>query len=166
MEDAVNKAIAINGSPKMQKGNTGLVLDSFIQGMQDGGCEVELLYASRLKVKPCACGEMYCWSKVPGECCIADTMQLVYPKLKAVEILVLATPVYIPLPGDMQNFMNRLVPLINPRLEFREGRTRAKFRADVEIKKMVLVSTSSWWELENFGTVVRIVEQIAEDASV
>ena len=75
-------------------------------------------------------------------------------------------PVYIPLPGAMQNVINRLCPLIEPRLEFRQGRTRARFRDDVNIRKIVLVSTGGWWEKENFDTVVRIVEELAEAASV
>jgi len=150
----------------MEKGNTAMVLTPFIQGMMDVGSDVELLYASRLKVKPCTCGEMYCWNEMPGECCIKDDMQLLYPKLREADILVLATPVYIPLPGDMQNIINRLCPLLDPFLEFREGRTRARFRKDVGIRKIVLVSTGGWWEKANFGTVVRITEELAKDASV
>ncbi|MCX6084276.1 MAG: flavodoxin family protein [Caldiserica bacterium] len=159
------RAVAINGSPQMEKGNTALVLASFIQGMMDAGAEVELLYASRLTVKPCSCGVMYCWDDGPGECCIQDDMQLLYPKLKAADVLILATPVYVPLPGDMQNVVNRLMPLIEPKLERRQGRTRARFREDVGIQKIVLVATSGWREVENCDTVVRIVKELAEDAS-
>ena len=56
----MSKAIAINGSPRMEKGNTAMVLAPFAQGMIDAGFDVELFHASRLKIKPCACGEMYC----------------------------------------------------------------------------------------------------------
>jgi multimeric flavodoxin WrbA len=160
------RAVAINGSPQMEKGNTALVLASFIQGMMEAGAEVELLYASRLKVKPCGCGVMYCWNDGDGACCIQDDMQLLYPKLKAADILILATPVYVPLPGDMQNVVNRLMPLIDPKLERRQGRTRARFHEDVNIQKIVLVATSGWREVENCDTVVRIVKELAEDASV
>lgn len=143
-----------------------MVLGPFMEGMMDAGTHVELFYASRLKVKPCACGEMYCWNEVPGECCIKDEMQRLYPKLRETGILILATPVYIPLPGDMQNIINRLCPLLDPVLEFREGRTRARFRKDVRIQAIALVSTGGWWEKGNFGTVVRIVEELAADAGV
>lgn len=159
-------AVAINGSPRMGKGYTAMVLTPFIQGMIDAGSDVELFYASRLRVKPCACGEMYCWYKKPGECCIKDDMQLLYPKLRKADILILATPVYIPLPGEMQDIINRLCPLMKPFLETREGRTRGRFHEEVGIQKIVLVSTGGWWEKENFGTVVRIAEELAEDASV
>jgi multimeric flavodoxin WrbA len=161
----MSKAVAINGSPRMERGNTAMVLNPFIEGMMDAGSHVELFYASRLKVKPCACGTMYCWTQKPGECCIKDNMQLLYPKLKEADILVLATPVYIPLPGDMQDIINRLCPLLDPVLEFRKGRTRAIFRKGVNTRAIVLVSTSGWWEKGNFGTVVRIVKELAEDTS-
>ncbi len=160
------KVISINGSPRMEKGYTALILTPFIQGMMDAGSEVELFYARRLKVKPCTCGEMYCWYKKAGECCIKDDMQLLYPQLREADILILATPVYIPLPGEMQNFINRLCPLIEPFLETREGRTRARFHKQVKIRKIVLVSTGGWWEKANFETVVRITEELAKDASV
>jgi len=160
------KVLAVNGSPRKGKGHTATILSPFIQGLEEAGSDVELFYASRLKIKPCACGEMLCWYGSPGECCIQDDMQLVYPKLRAADILVLATPVYIPIPGEMQNFINRLCPLVEPYLESRQGRTRARFRNDINIKKIVLVSTGGWWEKENFDTVVRIVEELAEDASV
>jgi multimeric flavodoxin WrbA len=160
------KVLAINGSPRKDKGNTASVLSPFIQGITDAGADVELFYASKLKIKPCSCGSMHCWYDIPGECCINDDMQILYPKLKESEILIIATPVYIPLPGAMQNVINRLCPLVEPFLEFRQDRTRARFRADVKVKKIVLVSTSGWWEKENMNTVVRIVEELAENASV
>ena len=160
------KVIAINGSPRMEKGNTAMILTPFIQGMMDAGSDVELFYVRRLKLKPCTCGEMYCWYKKAGECCIKDDMQLLYPQLREADILILATPVYIPLPGEMQNFINRLCPLIDPFLVNREGRTRVRFHKHVKIRKIVLVSTGGWWEKANFKTVVRIAEELAKDASV
>jgi multimeric flavodoxin WrbA len=150
----------------MDKGNTARVLGSFLDGMRDAGADVELLYTGRMKLKPCACGEMYCWSRKPGECCVADDMQSVYPKLAASDTVVLATPVYIPLPGAMQDFINRLCPLLEPRLSLREGRTRARLREGVRIRRFVALVTGGWWEKENLDTVVRIVKELAEDASV
>lgn len=162
----MTKAIAINGSPRKEKGNTGLILSAFNQGLSQAGVQLEVYYSSRLKIKPCSCGSMRCWYETPGECSIKDDMQSLYPKLKAADTLILATPVYIPLPGSMQNVVNRLCPLIQPYLEFRQGRTRARFHEDVNIQKIVLVSTSGWWEIGNFDTVVRIARELAEDASV
>lgn len=162
----MTNAIAINGSPRMERGNTALVLDAFLRGMREAGSDVELFYASRLKVKPCTCGVMYCWYQKPGTCCLKDEMEILYPKLRAADMLILATPVYIPLPGAMQDVINRLCPLVEPLLETREGRTRARFRDDVAIQRIALVATGGWWEKGNFDTLVRIVRELAEDTSV
>jgi multimeric flavodoxin WrbA len=161
----MSKVLAINGSPRIEKGNTHLILAPFLAGITDAGADVEVVYASRLDIEPCV-GEFHCWYDKPGECYIQDDMQDLYPKLRAAETLVVASPVYIPLPGEMQNLINRLLPLIEPLLETRDGRTRARFHKDVKMNKIVLVSTSGWWEMGNFGTVVRIAEEIAEDCSV
>ena len=61
-----NKVIAINGSPKMEKGNTAMLLTPFLRGMEDAGAEVEMFYANHIDVKPCSCGKMYCWYETPG----------------------------------------------------------------------------------------------------
>jgi multimeric flavodoxin WrbA len=161
----LTKVIVINGSPKMEKGNTARVLAPFLEGIKEAGATAELFYAKRLDVKPCT-GEFYCWNTEPGACHQKDSMQMLYPKLREADILVLATPVYIPLPGEMQNLINRLCPLLEPILVWRDGRTRVKFHDDVKIRKIVLVSTCGWWEMSNFGTVLRIAQEIAEDASV
>ncbi len=162
----MTKAVAVNGSPRMDKGNTAVVLEPFIQGMSNAGSDVKLFYAKQLKIKPCTCSEMFCWYEKPGECCIKDDMELLYPELRAADILILATPVYIPLPGAMQNVINRLCPLLKPLLETRNGRTHGRFQDNVRIRKIVLVSTSGWWEKANFGTVVRIAKEFAGAASV
>ncbi len=159
------KAVAINGSPRAEKGNTAMIMIPFMEGMRSAGADAVTFYAKDLKIKPCT-GEMHCWYEKPGECYIQDGMQKVYPALKCAEILVLGTPVYIPLPGEMQNIMNRLCPLVIPELQTREGRTRARFRDDVKIRKVVLVATGAWYEKENLSTVERIALEFAEDASV
>lgn len=162
----MSKVIAINGSPRTVKGNTAMVLSAFMEGIKDAGIDTELFYTSLLKIRPCACGNMYCWYKKPGECVIKDDMRQIYPRLRESEIVILAAPVYIPLPGDMQNFVNRFCPLINPHLEFKNGRTRARLRDDVKIRKFVLVSTGGWWEKENMNIVLNIAEELAENSGV
>lgn len=159
-------AIAINGSPRLDRGHTARVLTPVIEGMVDAGGGVELVYASRLKARPCACGEMHCWYGRPGECPIQDSMQTLYPRLRAADTLILATPVYIPLPGEMQNAINRLCPLLEPRLETRAGRTRARLRSGVALRRIALVAVGGWWERANLDLVVQIVKELAETAGV
>jgi multimeric flavodoxin WrbA len=154
------EVVAVNGSPDKAKGNTARLLDNLLEGMRSAGANTKVLYASEVKPRPCT-GEMNCWYRTPGQCHVRDGMQEAYPVLKEADILVLATPVYIPLPGDMQNFINRMCPLFRPRLEFSQGRTRAKARDGVKLKGVVLVSTGAWWELGNLDILVRIAEEMA-----
>lgn len=162
----MKRVIAINGSPNMQKGATERLLVPFLEGMSSGGYEVETLYPKRLNIHPCDCGTMYCWYKKPGECCFKDDMQSVYATLREADIVVFASPVYIPLPGEMQNFINRLSPLIEPRLEFENGQTRGRQRDGYKMSQIVAMVTGGWWELSNTDTVVRIISELARDLAV
>lgn len=149
----------------MEKGNTAKILTPFLNGMMEAGATVELFYAKKLNIKPCI-GDFQCWYEKVGECIYSDDMQTLLAKLRKAEILVLATPVYIPLPGEMQNLINRLCPIVEPILKFQDGRTRACFHQDVNIVKIILVASCGWWEMGNFGTVLRIAEELALDAGV
>jgi multimeric flavodoxin WrbA len=133
--------------------------------MKEGGAEVATFYVNRLKIKSCT-GEMHCWYKKPGECHIKDDMQQIYLEVRTAETLILATPVYIPLPSEMQKVLNRLCPLAEPFLEFQDGRTRARIRKGVLTRRIVLVSTGAWWEKENMDTVVRIAAELAADFGI
>jgi len=166
VEDIImTNVIVLNGCLRMEKSDTEKLLAPFLEGIKQAGASVETFYIKRLTITPCA-GDLHCWIKNQGVCHIADDMQMLYPKLRAADIVVFTTPVYIPLPGEMQNLFNRLMPLIDPVLKERNGRTRARFHPNVKIKKTVLVSSSGWWEKGNFGTVQRIVKEFAADASI
>lgn len=93
-------------------------------------------------------------------------MQILYPKLRESDVLVIATPVYTQLPGDLQNFINRLCPIMNPELRMLERHTRAKLRDDVNTKKIVLVSVCGWWEMCNFETVEKIIQELSKTTTV
>ena len=134
--------------------------------MVEAGADVDVIYASELKADPCTCGRMYCWNVNPGICCIKDVMQDLYPRLTETDILILATPMYIPFPGDMQNLVNRLCPLIDPRLTYTNGRMRAMPRSPVAIRKIALVATSGWWEKGNLDTLTLIARELAADMGV
>ena len=85
------KVLAFNCSPNMEKSNTALILNPFLEGIKEEGGEVELLYLRKLKVNPCL-GEFACWFKTPGKCIHEDDMELIYPKLKEADIIIFGTP--------------------------------------------------------------------------
>ncbi len=161
----MTKVLAINGSPRMGKGNTALVLDAFIDGMVEAGADVDQVYASELDIGPCV-GDFACWFNTVGRCHIRDDMQSLYPRLREADVWVVGTPVFVPLPGALTNLLNRLMPLIQCMVETKEGRTRARFHSDVRTKRFVLVGVSGWWELDNFGTVIHVMTELCKDVGL
>jgi len=157
--------IVVNSSPKMDKGNTALVLKPFLEGMRSEDAEVEIFYTKKLAIKPCT-GEFKCWGKSPGKCYIKDDMHRLLPKFRDAEIWVFAIPVYVPMPGEMQNLFNRLMPLFENTVVVRNGRMFPRMSKDVKLQKIVLVSTASFWEIENFDALVSSVEKISETCGV
>ena len=133
--------------------------------MANADTTVELVRASDLSIEPCI-GDFHCWWEVPGQCIHRDDMDTLLTKLREANIWVLGIPVYSPLPGAMQNLLNRLCPLIEPILKMHYGRTRAHLHEDVKLEKIVLVSSSGWWEIGNFSTVKYIVNELASNLGV
>lgn len=165
--DNLTNVLVINGSPKTTESNTNFLLTPFIEGMKKAGASVDIIYPSKLKIRPCI-GCFRCWyeTETIGQCFIQDDMQEVYPKLKSTDILLLATPVHSSIPGDMQNFLNRMVPLIEPILKFQDGRTRAQCHKDVNISKIVAAVVSGWWEIENLNSAIGVITEIAKNYSI
>jgi hypothetical protein len=59
-----------------------------------------------------------------------------------------------------------MVALLDPKLIFREGRTRARFRQIINIKRVVLIAVGGWWEKENVNLLQHVIEEFAKNASV
>jgi multimeric flavodoxin WrbA len=148
------KVLAINSSPKMDKGNTALILTSFLEGMREAGAEVELFYTRKLNIEPCT-GELNCWIKTPGECYQKDDMQMLLPKLCEADFRVYATPVYVwGVTGTMKNLMDRMLPHVQPFIELYNGHCRHPLREGNKPSKIVLVSSCGFWEMDNFDPLL------------
>jgi hypothetical protein len=158
----MKRVIAFNGSTRLGKGNTEALMAPFLEGMRGAGAEVEHFYTAQLEVADCL-GEFHCWNRVLGHCIQRDQMDELLPKLREADIMVLGIPRYVPLPAAMQAFLNRLMPLVEPQLEFRDGRTVARPAEGVRLSRIVLVTVSGWWEVENMDLVVDIVREMAAD---
>jgi len=159
------KVLAINSSPNMDKGNTALILGPFLEGMKDAGTEVEIFYTRKLKINPCQ-GEFSCWVKTPGECFQKDDMQMLYPKLREADIWVFATPVYVDgISGPMKNLLDRVLPLVQPFFELRDGHCRHPLREGTKSGKIVLVSNCGFWEMDNFDPLLVHIKAACKNGS-
>lgn len=156
------RVMAFNCSPRMEKGNTALVLNPFIEGMKRAGADVELLSIKKLRIQPCI-GDFKCWSEnTLGECHFHDDMTVVLDKMARAETWVFGVPVYAKLPGELQNLFNRMMPLLEPNVLVR-GRTLIPTRRkNLRVKRVALVSSCGWWGLENFDLLIKNVEFMAK----
>ena len=159
------KVLAINASPRMNKGNTALILNPFLEGMKEAGAHVELFYTRKLNINPCT-GEFDCWIKTPGVCYQKDDMQMLLPKTHEADIMVFATPVYVDgVTGPMKNLIDRMLPRVQPFFELREGHCRHPLREGNKSQKVVLVSNCGLWELDNFDPLLVHMKAFCKNAS-
>jgi multimeric flavodoxin WrbA len=164
--NASMKVLAFNSSPRMEKGNTALIVAPFLEGMQESGAEVELLYIRKLKVNPCL-GCFNCWLKTPGECAQKDDVRTLLPKMGESDILVLATPLYVDgMSGSMKNLLDRSIPGAQPFIEVRDGHCRHPGRGEHGLRKVVLVSNCGFWEKDNFDPLVVHVQAFCRNAGM
>jgi len=89
---AVKKILILMGSPR-KTGNTAVLAGSLAQGAADTGSEVETLYLHGLDINPCT-GCNQCQGEKATGCVVTDAMQEIYPKLKAADSIVFASPIY------------------------------------------------------------------------
>ena len=82
--------LGLQGSPRI-KGNTGVLLSTFLKKAEDLGAHTHYLDVPRMNITPCQeCG--HCESK--GFCRIEDDMWEIYPLFRQAEIIVMATPIF------------------------------------------------------------------------
>jgi protein-tyrosine-phosphatase len=82
--------LGLQGSPRI-KGNTNLLLSTFLAEAERLGARTHRLHVARQKISPCQeCGTC----EKEGFCPLDDDMQQIYPLLWHADIIVMATPVF------------------------------------------------------------------------
>ncbi len=86
----MSKALGIVGSPR-ENGNTEILTSHVLKAIAEEGLDTELIRLAGLDIKPCN-GCMGC--KEEENCPIEDDLFSIYTKMKEVEAIILASPVY------------------------------------------------------------------------
>ena len=155
--------LILNGSPNHDKGTTGTVTKTLEKGLNKTNPTITTKYAYKLNVNPCQ-GCFSCWSKTPGQCIHKDDVEKLLPLVADSDILILATPVYVDgMTGPLKTLLDRFIPLIKGRVELREGHMRHIVRDNVKRGKIVLVSSSGFAEMDNFGPLVSHVKALSRN---
>src|SRR5208282_3137027 len=105
------KILAIMGSPHGMKGNTGRLLEEVLEGVKQGGGEVELVSLSESKVFPCV--SCYVCHKT-GKCTLKDDFEEIKTKLLACDGFIFASPNYIHnVTAQLKAFFDRCTCIIH-----------------------------------------------------
>ena len=161
----VLKVLAFNASPHMEKSNTTLILNPFLDGLEEEGASIEIFYISQFKINPCL-GDLNCWTRTPAKCIQIDDMEMLLPKIQQADILVFAFPLYVDgMPGPMKTLVDRLIALLDPYVVLRDGHCRHPAREKTTRTKLVLISNCGFWELDNFDPLIVQVKAICKNAS-
>jgi len=83
--------VILKGSPR-ENGNSAVLADQVAAGARGTGVNIESFTLHNMDIRPCdACDTC---RETGGVCVIKDDMQTLYPKLRAADAIVLASPIY------------------------------------------------------------------------
>jgi len=91
MSDPIQLLILV-GSPR-KDGNSTFLANRAADAARASGATVELVFLQDLDINPCE-GCHVCRESVDAECILEDGMTGLYPKLRAADAILIATPIY------------------------------------------------------------------------
>lgn len=104
------KALCIIGSPK-EHGNTALVVDKVIEGMDKRGIEITRFVLGSINMNFCK-GCKSCYQT--KQCVQRDDVGIILEKLLSADIILVASPSYWgDVTGHLKAFIDRCLPLCN-----------------------------------------------------
>jgi multimeric flavodoxin WrbA len=90
-QSVAKNVLILKGSPR-REGNSAILADQVAAGAKEAGGQVESVYLHELDIQPCdACDTC---QKGDIDCVIEDDMQELYPKVRAADAVVYASPIY------------------------------------------------------------------------
>lgn len=100
------KILVVVGSPR-EKGNSATLARQVEAGAKSQGAEVESFRLHDMDLRPCTACES-CRKELATGCVIDDDMQILYPKLRGADGMVIATPTYwFTVSAQTKMFMDR-----------------------------------------------------------
>jgi multimeric flavodoxin WrbA len=86
------KILVVIGSPR-RKGNSAALAKQVAAGAKETGAKVETVFLQGMNIQPCTACDA-CRKKLKKDCIIKDDMKALYPKIKAADGIVIASPIY------------------------------------------------------------------------
>ena len=158
------KILAFNGSPRMKRGVTDQILQTFLKGAASAGADTETIYVAEKNIKFCT-GCLNCWFVTPGTCIHKDDMPEIREKIRAADMVVLGSPVFFDgFTAQIKMMLDSLIAGGVPFIEFRDGHSRHPSRGGEKKKrKMLLISTCGFGEKDNFDPIITHMKAMAKN---
>lgn len=159
---AIRRIVAVNGSPRAQKGMTDVIVRRFLDGAQSAGAQTDVVYPAKLRIKPCK-GCLRCWFETPGVCKIKDGMPELVAKASSADLAVFASPVYVDgMTAQMKAMFDRFVAYTPPFFEYLGERSYHP-PSSMSRGKVVIVSACGFPERRHFDPIALHFERICEN---
>ena len=84
--------MVVIGSPR-KKGNSATLAKRVVDGAREAGAKVEIFFLQAMDIRACTACDA-CRKKLKKDCIIQDDMKGLYPKMKAADGIVIASPIY------------------------------------------------------------------------
>ncbi len=157
------KITAFNGSPRAERGNTHVMVESFLAGAREAGAETDNVFLAKRKIAPCiAC--YACWMKTPGRCAQHDDMDELLDKVISSDVVVFATPVYVDnVTGIMKEFMDRLIAIGDPHWERDENGECRHLMRNPKPAKIAVISNCGFPQQSHFQVLRLYYRRVARN---
>lgn len=111
------RILVLSTSPRIG-GNSETLADVFIKGAEEAGHETKKICLYDKKIEFCK-GCLAC--QTTGKCILRDDAERIIAQMKAMDVLVFATPIYFyEMSGQMKTLLDRTNPLFPAEYEFRD----------------------------------------------
>ena len=160
------KIVVFNSSPKGPKSNTQVIVDAFLAGAAEAGAGTESVFLVSKKIRPCtACTT--CWVKTPGRCSINDDMHALREQYLSADVAVFATPLYVDnVSGIMKNFMDRLLPLVDPHFEMKPDGETGHRAVSEHRPGLGVISNCGYPEQSQFQVLSLLIRRMTRNMNV
>ncbi len=108
--------VAVNGSPRPDISNTGLLIEMFRSTLSQEGFDLEVINLAEKKINYCL-GDGWCLDK--GQCWQRDDQKAIMGRILEADAVILGSPVYfMNVTAQMKTFLDRCLPLGHKPREF------------------------------------------------
>ena len=156
------KIIVIHAAPRMETGNTQVILNPFLVGLRQEGARVDIAFLGKKDIKRCI-GCFTCYAATPGKCVHDDDMPSLQERVRDADAMVLATPVYLDgMTSLAKTFLDRMVVFLDPHFTTDDVGVIHPLRWKFP-KSIFLVSVCGYPGLHNFDPLLMHVRNVARN---